>query len=191
MAGILAAGNIFTGQFAGLVGTSGGKVNFGRPWTERPKAVKLYAKYATAPMDIVSKDVPSGFNLIKGETYDRANIEIAFGYWDYRQYGGTKNSPVHVDTTDPSTFVDYKTDKSTIGYGQLIIHHDGYILNGAPLAKSVTDQWVEYTIPIDYRDLDNLPTHIIISCAASQYGDYFSGYSNSKLWLDKVELIYE
>ena len=191
MAGILAAGNIFTGQFAGLVGTSGGKVNFGRPWTERPKAVKLYAKYATAPMDIVSKDVPSGFNLIKGETYDRANIEIAFGYWDYRQYGGTKNSPVHVDTTDPSTFVDYKTDKSTIGYGQLIIHHDGYILNGAPLAKSVTDQWVEYTIPINYRDLDTLPTHIIISCAASQYGDYFSGYSNSKLWLDKVELIYE
>ena len=96
-----------------------------------------------------------------------------------------------MDTTDPSTFVDYKTDKSTIGYGQLIIHHDGYILNGAPLANSVTDQWVEYTIPIDYRDLDNLPTHIIISCAASQYGDYFSGYSNSKLWLDKVELIYE
>lgn len=191
MAGILAAGNIFTGQFAGLVGTTGGKVNFGRPWTERPKAVKLYAKYTTGPMDIVSNSVPPGLNLIKGETYDRANIEVAFGYWDYRKYGGTKNSPVHVDTTNPLTFVDYNKDESTIGNGQLIICHDGYVLNGAPLVKGATDQWVEYTIPINYRDLDTLPTHIIISCAASQYGDYFSGYSNSKLWLDKVELIYE
>ena len=191
MAGILAAGNIFTGQFAGLVGTTGGKVNFGRPWTERPKAVKLYAKYTTGPMDIVSNSVPPGLNLIKGETYDRANIEVAFGYWDYRKYGGTKNSPVHVDTTNPLTFVDYNKDESTIGNGQLIICHDGYVLNGAPLVKGATDQWVEYTIPINYRDLDTLPTHIIISCAASQYGDYFSGYSNSKLWLDMVELIYE
>ena len=191
MAGILAAGNIFTGQFAGLVGTSGGKVNFGRPWTVRPKAIRLYCKYTTGLMDIVSKDVPPGLNIVKGETYDRANIEVALGYWDHRKYGGTKNSPVHVDTTDPSTFVDYKTDKSTIGNGQLIIYHDGYALNGAPVVKGSTDQWVEYTVPINYRDLDTLPTHIIISCAASQYGDYFSGYSNSKLWLDKVELIYE
>ena len=58
------------------------------------------------------------------------------------------------------------------------------------MTTAATDQWVEYTIPINYRDIETLPTHIIISCAASQYGDYFSGCSSSKLWLDKVEAIY-
>lgn len=190
MAGILAAGNLFTGQFAGLVGTSGGKVNFGRPWTVRPKAIKLYCKYMTGKMDIVGQNTPPGVTLIKGETYDRADIKVALGYWDYKKYGGTKNSPVHVDTTNPSTFVDFNTDKSTIGNGNLTLYHDGYSLNGGQMTTAATDQWIEYTIPINYRDIETLPTHIIISCAASQYGDYFSGCSSSKLWLDKVEAVY-
>ena len=176
MAGILAAGNLFTGQFAGLVGT--------------PKAVKLYCKYFTGRMDIV-KSAPPGVTLVKGETYDCAEIKVALGYWDYKSYGGTKDSPVHVNTTDPSTFVDFNTDKSTIANANLTLHHNGYVLNGASLVSASTDQWVEYTIPLNYRDMDTYPTHIIISCASSKYGDYFSGYSSSTLWLDKVELVYE
>lgn len=188
MAGILAAGNLFTGQFAGLVGTSGGMVNFGRPWTTRPKALKLYCKYETGKMDII-KGSPAGVTLTK-EDYDRAEIKFALGDWDYRRYGGTKESPVHVNTTDARTFVDYNTDASTIANGNLIIHHDGYILNGEAKVTSATDEWVEYTIPLNYRDIDRTPTHIIVSCAASQYGDYFTGCSSSKLWIDAVELIY-
>ena len=188
MAGILAAGNLFTGQFAGLVGTSGGKVNFGRPWESRPTALKIYCKYLTGKMDII-KGSPAGVTLTKDD-YDRAEIKFAIGDWDYRKYGGTKDSPVHINTTDSRTFIDYDTDPSTIANGGLIIHHDGYILNGASKVNASTDQWIEYTIPLNYHDLDRHPTHIIISCAASQYGDYFTGYSNSKLWIDAVELIY-
>ena len=188
MAGILAAGNLFTGQFAGLVGTSGGMVNFGRPWTSRPVALKLHCKYVTGKMDII-KGSPAGLTLTK-EDYDRAEIKAAIGDWDYRKYGGTSESPVHVNTTDSRTFIDYNTDASTIANGGLIIHNDGYILNGGEKVNISTDQWVEYTIPLDYHDLDRHPTHIIISCAASQFGDYFTGYSNSKLWIDAVELIY-
>ena len=189
MAGILAAGNLFAGQFDGLVGTSGGRVNFGRPWTTRPRAVKLYCKYSTGTMDII-KGSPAGVTLVKGETYDRAELKFALGYWDYKKYGGSKNSPVHVNTTDPSTFIDFNTDPCTIANGSLIIHHDGYILNGEAKVSKQTNSWLEYTIPLNYRDIDTLPTHIIVSCAASQFGDYFSGCSSSKLWLDKVELIY-
>ena len=188
MAGILAAGNLFTGQFAGLVGTSGGKVNFGRPWESRPTALKIYCKYVTGKMDII-KGSPAGVTLTKDD-YDRAEIKFAIGDWDYRKYGGTKDSPVHINTTDSRTFIDYDTDPSTIANGGLIIHHDGYILNGASKVNASTDQWIEYTIPLNYHDLDRHPTHIIISCAASQYGDYFTGYSNSKLWIDAVELLY-
>ena len=188
MAGILAAGNLFTGQFAGLVGTEGGKVNFGRPWTTRPTALKLYCRYTTSKIDIIGK-MPPGASLTK-EDFDRAQIKFAIGKWDYRTYGGTKDSPLHVNTTDASTFVDFNSDPSTIANGELIIHKDGYILNGGEKVDSSPWEWAEYIIPLNYHTLEELPTHIIISCAASQYGDYFTGCSSSKLWIDAVELIY-
>ena len=188
MAGFLAAGNLFTGQFAGLVGTSGGKVNFGRPWTSRPTALKIWCKYKTGKIDVI-KYMPEGVTLTKND-YDRAQIKIAIGNWNYKVYGGTKDSPVHVNTTDASTFVDFYSDPSTIACGDLIIHHDGYIMNRGSKQSSSTDQWVEYTIPFDYKDMTSFPTHIVISCAASQYGDYFTGYDGSQLWLDKFELVY-
>lgn len=189
MAGILAAGNLFTGQFAGLVGTEGGMVNFGRPWTTRPVAMKLYCRYTTSNIDIIGKKMPPGVTLTKSD-YDRAQIKVALGTWDYRTYGGSKDSPVHVNTTDASTFVDFAKDPSTIANGELIIHKDGYILNGASMVDASTWEWAEYTIPLNYHSLETLPTHIIVSCAASQYGDYFTGCSSSKLWIDKVELVY-
>ena len=188
MAGILAAGNLFTGQFAGLVGTSGGKVNFGRPWTTRPTALKLYCKYKTDKMDIIG-GMPPGVTLTK-DNYDCAEIKFAIGNWAYKKYGGTPSSPVHVNTTDAATFIDYNTDESTIANGTLQLQHDGYVLNGAAKVSQPTDEWIEYTIPLNYHDVNAIPTHIIISCASSKYGDYFSGCSSSKLWLDKFELVY-
>lgn len=189
MVGILAAGNIFTGQFAGLVGTSGGKVNFGRPWTSRPTGIKLYCKYTTGKINII-KSLPEGVDLTKSD-YDRAEIKVAIGTWDYKKYGGTKESPVHVNTTDASTFVDYNNDPSTIANGGLIIYHDSYSINGGVPQTVTTSEWIEYTIPLNYHDTTAYPTHIVVSCAASQYGDYFTGCDSSKLWIDKVELLYE
>ncbi len=188
LAGILAAGNLFTGQFAGLVGTSGGKVNFGRPWTTRPVALKLYCKYETGKVDILG-NLPPGISLSKDD-HDRAEVKFALGTWDYRKYGGNPASPIHVNTTDSETFVDFKTDESTIAYGNLVIYNDGYVLNDEEKVGSATSEWVEYTIPLNYRDMETAPTHIVISCAASRYGDYFTGCSSSKLWIDAVELIY-
>ena len=189
MAGILAAGNIFTGQFAGLVGTEGGKVNFGRPWSTRPAAIKLHCRYTTSNIDIIGKKLPPGVTVTKND-YDRAQIKVAIGCWDYRKYGGTKDSPVHVNTTDASTFVDFGKDPSTVANGDLIIHKDGYYLNGSEKVSASTSEWAEYTIPLVYHDLETLPTHIIVSCASSQFGDYFTGCSSSKLWIDAVELVY-
>ena len=187
MAGFLAAGNLFTGQFNGLVGTSGGKVYFGRPWTSRPSALKLWCKYKTDKIDIINNN-----NLgVSTNDYDRAQIKVAIGTWNYKTYGGTKDSPVHVNTTDESTFVDFYTDPSTIANGDIIIHNDGYILNQGAKVSASTDVWVEYTIPLIYHELNAYPTHIVISCAASQFGDYFTGNDGSQLWLDKFELIYE
>ena len=188
--GKLAAGNIFTGQFAGLVGTKGGKVNFGRPWTSRPTGVRVWVKYSGGDVNIIT-DLPSGANLSKGDK-DRGNIRIALGTWNFRTYGGTKDSPVQVNTTETSTFIDYRSDASTVADGELILYGDGYqqINGGAKETVSVT-QWRQVTIPFSYHTLTEYPTHIIISCAASMYGDYFSGSDSSKFWIDGVELLYE
>ena len=187
MVGMLAAGNLFTGQFAGLVGTSGGKVNFGRPWTSRPSAMRIWCKYSTGKFNIVNNN-----NLgVTKDDYDRAQIKVAIGTWDYKKYGGTKDSPVHVNTTDESTFVDYYTDPNTIANGDVVIYNDGYMINNGEKVTAATTGWIEYVIPLDYRKFNAYPTHIVVSCAASQYGDYFTGYDKTKLWIDAVELIYE
>ena len=187
MAGFLAAGNLFTGQFNGLVGTSGGKVNFGRPWTSRPSALKIWCKYKTGKIDIINNN-----NLgVSTNDYDRAQIKVAIGTWNYKTYGGTKESPVHVNTTDEKTFVDFYTDPSTVANGDIIIYNDGYSINKAAKVNATTSNWVEYTIPLNYHTLTAYPTHIVISCAASQFGDYFTGYDGSQLWLDHFEFIYE
>lgn len=187
----IAAGNLFTGQFMNTVGTSGGVVNFGRPWTSRPTALKIHYKYTTGTMDYVDSSLPSDVNFTKGTDYDRAQIKVAIGTWTAKEYGGSKDSPVQVNTTDESTFVDFYTDPNTIANGDIIIYRDGVMVNKGAVEQKKTDTWQEEVIPLDYRNLTTYPTHIIISCAASQYGDYFTGSTSSKLWLDAFELIYE
>jgi len=187
IANMLTAGNLFTGQFAGLVNTDGGKVNFGRPWSSRPTALKIWCKYSTGKINILKNE---SLGVTKND-YDRAQIKVAIGTWNHKKYGGTEDSPVHINTTDAGTFVDFYTDEKTIANGDLIIHNDGYIVNRGEKVMATTSEWIEYTIPLDYRQLKTYPTHIVISCATSQFGDYFTGYDGGKLWIDGAELIYE
>lgn len=178
--GMLAAGNLFSGKFMGLVGTSGGRVAFGRPWTARPTALKCWVKYSTGTVNII-KSVPAGVSVSRSD-YDMGMVRIALGTWNYRTYGGSKDSPVLVNTTDASTIIDYTKDPSTIAFGEAKFIGD---------ASNSTNVWREITIPIEYYDETSYPTHIIISCASSYYGDYFTGCDSSKLWIDKMELVYE
>jgi hypothetical protein len=141
-------------------------------------------------MDIIGKTLPPGVSFSNSD-YDRAEIKFAIGTWDYKKYGGTPASPIHINTTDASTFVDFFTDPNTIANGDLIIYNDGYMLNHGSKVTKTTSEWVEYIIPLDYRQLSAYPTHIVISCATSQFGDYFTGYDGGKLWIDGAELIYE
>ena len=187
MVGMLAAGNLFAGQFVGLVGTSGGIVNFGRPWTSRPTAMRIWCKYETGLINILNNN---NLGVTKND-YDRAQVKVAIGTWDYKKYGGSKESPVQINTTDESTFVDYYTDPSTIANGDVIIYKEGYSINKGGLITADTTGWIEYVIPLEYHNLNAYPTHIVVSCAASQFGDYFTGYDKTKLWIDAVELIYE
>lgn len=175
-AGKLAAGNLFSGEFAGLDGLNG-KVNFGRPWTSRPTAVTFWYKYKGGKVDKAGG--PSDAPLTTSD-YDRFQVKVAVGTWDYKKYGGSKVSPVQVNTSKQSTFWDYNKIEGTIAYGQITVAGNGN-----------TGSWTKVTIPLEYKTETEYPATIVFSAAASIYGDYFVGSSSSILWLDEIELIYE
>lgn len=188
-----AAGNLFSGKFGKVNDDlNGGTVYFGRPFVGRPSKVKFWVK--GAPAQVTTAGGPAG-NKLTTSDYDINQIRVALGTWTPAKYGGTAESPVLVNTADKSTFVDFNTDAATIAYADLQITTDGtnYTAKINGVADSATDwnTWKEVTINLKYHDLKTTPTHIIFSCAASMYGDYFAGSKNSKMWIDKVELIYD
>lgn len=161
--GKFAAGNVFTGKYVGTDGTDG-ILDFGRPFTSRPSQLKGYYRYVTGEVDYSSTNA-----LPKGSPNDIGNIYIAIGDW---------SGPIRIATKD-KVFFD-KNDEHVIGFGEIVqtTNTDG---NGL----------VPFTINIDYRSTDRVPTYIIIVASASMYGDYFTGSSKSTMWLDDLELVYE
>lgn len=169
-----AAGNLFTGYFAGLDGLNG-KVNFGRPFTARPTAVRFWYSYSAGKVTSTATGCP-----LTTSDYDSFSIQVALGTWSNRTYGGSPDSPVQVNTGNKSTLYKYQDLPETIAYCCL----EG---NGT----GSRSDWQQVTIPLDYNSLEAWPTHIIVSCASSKYGDYFAGCKDAKLWIDDFELIYE
>lgn len=172
--GKFAAGNLFIGRFAQTIGTNG-IVHFGRPYTGHPTALKGYVKYHRGDINRVGSS-PADRPLAKGDP-DNGSIYIAVGDWTAAEYGGDEQSPVAIDTRDVNTFFS-SASPAVIGYGEWI------------LTESV-EEWTEFTIPLEYVSTSRRPTHLIVVCSASRWGDYFTGSTDSRMIVDDLELIYE
>lgn len=172
--GKFAAGNLFLGEFGGLVGLDG-LVNFGRPCTSRPVALHGWVKYNCGVIDEVGRIPAARPDLAKGQL-DEGQILIAVGDWTAEEYGGSESCPVVVNTKDESTYFD-KSGNSVIGHGEIILTES-------------TDGWMEFTLPLEYVSYSRIPTHIIIIFSGSRFGDYFTGSTGSLMLVDDVELIY-
>ena len=186
-AGKFAAGNLFTGRYVRSAVTDG-ILTFGRPFTLRPTALRLWVKYTRGNITQV-KGMPAGTNIKVGDP-DNGHIYIALGTWSPEEYGkdsegsqvGTDDSPYCVDTRSTDTF--FKSDgKDVVGFGQLLL--------GDTADWQNINEWREVVIPIDYKATDIRPTHIMIVCSASRWGDYFTGSKDSRMQLDDFELHYE
>ena len=169
-----ACGNLYSGEFAGLEGTKGGRVNYGRPFTLRPQKFICKMKYVCGNIDCIDGFPPD--RPVQLGDPDECKIFVALGTWDYKKYGGSKDCPVQVNTTD---------DKTRFNpYGESVIAYGEYA------SKKSSGGWQTIEIPLIYQDYFTTPTHIIVSFAASALGDYFTGSSGSRLWVDDVELVY-
>lgn len=161
----LAAGNLFAGQFSKIVGTSGAEVNFGQPFegNGHPDYLRVYANYR-----------PKNVSADKGHL--------------------TKNQPDH-----GQIFVAFTTDRVTVNTANKVYFDPeaSYVVGygektweGVPFGDDNTLE--ELLIPITWykNAATDKPTHIVIVCCSSKYGDYLEGGAGSMLYVDDFELIY-
>lgn len=174
---ILAAGNIFVGDFVDIDGTNG-ILSLGREYNgSHPDKVAVWSNFR-----------PGIVNLIKSEnsSFLPANFE---GQPDHCQiYAALTTAPIEIRTNPnkrklfPVNAGDEDYDK-VVAYGQ-VTWTDAFGPDGAL-------QRVE--IPLEYRDraATDKPLYLVIVVSASKYGDFFSGSDKSVVYLDDFELVYE
>ena len=160
--GMMAAGNIFTGQFAGLAGL-GAKLDWGTPFNARPIAVRGYYKYSPKTIDMAK----APYTDMKGQM-DQSQIVVFLTDW---------TSQFRINTSNKE-FVDLDNDPGIIALGQ----HN---------SSNADAGYVKFTLPLVYRDATRIPNFLVIAAASSRYGDYFTGGVGSVLYVDEFELIYD
>lgn len=164
VAGVFAAGSLYCGTFGKVEGLSGASLNFGRPYTGRPSALRGYYKYNSGTID-KAKDP---YKELEGRK-DSCHIYMALFTW---------SAPFPVNT-NTGTFVDLTwKNENMVAFGQLV------------QGETVKD-YTQFRIDLEYRDQTTKPTYILIVASASKYGDYFTGSTSSVLLLDELELVFE
>lgn len=166
----LAAASLFTGDFIGLIGTKGAKLDWGVPFTSRPSALKGY--YSYTPGSINRGSQPSGVGAPAKNSNDECQIQCVL-----------VTEQFHVANAEASgyeltTQIDWQNDPRVVAYGQMTKN------------TSSGGAWQEFNIPLEYHSLTKKPTHVIIVCSASKWGDYFYGSDSSVLYLDDFSFEY-
>ncbi len=173
--GKFAAGNLFYGKYLKTDGTDG-ILGWGRAFTSRPTAVKLYAKYT--PGIAVNKKGANADYIAEGQP-DKGIIYVALTDEKTDTFDGVQ-WPFVIKTKAKDRKLFDKNDERVIAYGEHVFE-----------TATIGDGLIEITIPIDYFRKDVIPSNIVFVASASRYGDFFSGGEGSTMWVDDIELIYE
>ena len=161
--GKLGAGSIYTGSFKQVDGTNG-ILDFGRPFKLHPTKLRGYYQYKTATIDYAS----AGYEDLKGRP-DSCHIYIALTDW---------TAPFEIRTNPKNQQLFNKNADYIVAYGELIF-------------SGTMDDYAPFEIKLDYRDTSKTPSYIQITCAASKYGDFFTGGAGAVLYVDEFSLDYD
>lgn len=161
--GKLAAGSIYSGSFKKVDGTNG-ILDYGRPWTARPVSLRGYYNYTTAPINYVSEETQHLLGVP-----DTCSIYVALADW---------TAPYEIRTNPKNRQLFDVNSPSIIAYGEL-------------RSGTSTGGWQEFEIPLQYRATNRRPSYIVISCAASRLGDFFTGGAGAVLYVDDFVLEYD
>lgn len=171
------AGNLFVGDFGEIVySPQGAKVKFGKEYefTARPTGLKLKYKNTVGNINYIGSKTG-----VSESDIDKARIFVCLCNWSGQHTVDTTKESTYFDPTDPDK---QASEGEVIGYGDLQI------------GETHAD-WTEVTIPIVYNDKINKPgynkkSYLVISCAASIYGDYLCGSTSNDLTVDDFEWVY-
>lgn len=169
----LAAGNIFVGSFGEILGTAG-TVNMGQPFSFNARPTKLRVWYKG---NVGSEDKSRIFVCLTNMTKAGCTSHTI----------NTKTSEIDKTVLDPTKEFLYTNlqDPSTL---------EGHILGyGDLLIEQTQSEWTMIEIPINYRKKyeSEKPNVLILTASASYRGDYFEGSTDSNLFLDDIEFVYE
>ncbi|MBP5397211.1 MAG: PCMD domain-containing protein [Bacteroidales bacterium] len=159
--GTFVAGNLFTGKFLGVVKLSGAKLNFGIPFSDRPKSLSGWYHYVPQPINNVKKPHKD----LKG-TLDKGSLEFVLS---------DRDEPLFINTTK-GNYSDSENDPHTIAYGKLIWGKD-------------SGDYRRFELNLDYRD-DRTPKYLILILTSSIYGGDYTGGTGSVLYVDEFQLNY-
>ena len=185
-----AAGNLFVGHYGETLGTNA-TVFFGQPMTQnvKPVAVRFKVKYSRGGINWITinnkyqaattgTEYHIGSKQIKvvGGQPDVAKVFFCLTNWA---------EPHCVNSADETTFFDPRTAEGVLGLGyfdsdsnpEMVVDH--------------TDRWHTMTLPIEYSNPEVVPTQLLLTFTCSGYGDYFTGSSESWMYVDDIELLYD
>ena len=170
--GVLAAGNIFIGQYVKTDGTNG-VLSVGREYNgSHPSKLKVWVNYRPGN-GVTVKDSNKEFlpeNFAGGSDHGQIYVALA-------------TEPIEIRTNPSNRKVFDVDDPVVLGYGEVTwtsaFGPDGGL--------------AEVEIPITYFEQAKTKkaTHLVVVVSASKYGDYFSGAAGSVMYLDDFELVYE
>ena len=163
--GKLAAGNLFSGDFVRIDGTNG-VLALGREFNARPKKLKVRLKYTTAPITEIGKDTPDG--IVKGQN-DIGIVWCALADW---------NEQFEIRTNPANRKLFSRDDAGVIAYGEFT-------------SDQTIEDYIDVEIPLEYVATNREPKYIVITAAASKYGDYFTGGRGAMLNVLSYELLYD
>ena len=155
------AGNLFTGRFIRVVDLSGAEIDFGAPFSARPRSLSGYVHYIPRKIDYAKEP----YLGMKGRM-DEGYVEVILTDWD---------KPDHIVTTERD-FQDWEGDPHVIGRATLDLTKD-------------TGGYIPFEIPIEYLD-GRTPGYVVITAASSRYGAYFTGGTGSTLYVDEFRFNY-
>lgn len=168
-----AAGNGYLGSWGGMDGTNA-KVYFGQPFefNAKPKAIRLWAKWNCGKINreatgVGKKGNPDLCKMFCALTTDSHLVDSSKGK-------ETTFSPSDADIKSG----DPRYDK---------VLYSAYF----DTTESQTE-WKMVEIPFTFYgdDLNQVPTHIMLTFTCSGYGDFFDGSEDSWMYVDDIELVY-
>lgn len=198
--GKFAAGNIFYGRYVKTENTTNGIIGFGQPFVFDYKPDKLVVWYKGT----IGSVNHSGGGLSEGDS-DKAQIYV----WLYDNTHSALQATdgrYRVRTSYSSTFITPDGKYVNAGDGNSTSHNAGdtveglvaygywnrtqtqSVVNGVTVDMAYSG-WTKIEIPLVYLN-DKKPNALVISCAASAYGDYFAGSTSSVMYVDDFEFVY-